>query len=91
MIKRNEIRIKSSNKRRLLSDSELDDEADSNSTTSAIQNNPCKSITKIITLNTGFHFTKKLQNIKADRLSMKPSTYSPEQISTNEAEAIHLP
>ncbi len=86
MIKRNEMRIKSSNKRRLLSESELDDEADSNSNPSQ---NPSKNVTKIITLNSGFHFTKRLQNIKNDRMNTKNMSPHPSD-SSSATEAIHL-
>ena len=60
MIKRNEIKIKASHKKRILSDSELDDETDS--ATAAANAN------KIITIYSGHHFTKKLKNIQNDRI-----------------------
>lgn len=62
MIKRNENKIKAStstNKRRLISDSELDDEADSSSQTSQPK----------ITVVSANNFAKKLQNISKERIN----------------------
>jgi hypothetical protein len=58
MIKRNDIRVRT-NKRRLLSDSEIDDESDS-------------SQNKILSINSCLmQINKKLQNIKNDRLNIQ--------------------
>ncbi len=90
MIKRNQIRINSSNKRSLLSENEFEDEADSSSTNNATHS-PCKNVTKIITLNSGFRFATKLQDIKNDRTqcsntkNIQPQTQSGGLGSTNEA------
>ena len=58
MIKRNDIRVRT-NKRRLLSDSEIDDESDS-------------SQNKILSINSCLmQINKKLQKIKNDRLNIQ--------------------
>ena len=58
MIKRNDIRVRT-NKRRLLSDSEIDDESDS-------------SQNKILSINSSLmQIKRKLLNIKNDRLNIQ--------------------
>lgn len=62
MIKKNEIRIRAANKRRMWSDSEIDDEADSSNSDSQHKFLPINSST----MN---NFAKKLLTIHKDRLN----------------------